>query len=121
MSLIKRMRKQKAVYWKRGTSPNKYGAFSYDAPVEIACRWDDRIENKMGADDDIESSRATVYVDRDMLPGDMLKLGAIESATPEDPTTATDAFEVIAMTRVKNFRNTETLYIAHLSWRILTQ
>lgn len=113
MSIIRRMRKQTAVYWQRQTA-DAYGRFSFAAPVEISCRWDDYNGEVVNAQGQVFESIATVYVDRDMNIGDRLMLGDLESDTPSDPMLATTSFEIRRMEKIGNFRVTEFLRIAYL-------
>lgn len=113
MSLIVTMRQQKAVWWKRLT-PNEEGEFTYDAPVEIDCRWEDVAQEFMNSKGQKEMSKATVYVDRLMEVGDRLKEGAIDSNTTVSPLTDNDAFEIQRFDKMPNRRNTETLLTAIL-------
>lgn len=114
MSLITRMRRQAAVYWKRLT-PDEWGAFSYDTPVEIECRWDDSNEEFRDAKGETLTSRATVYPDRVVYPGDIMLKGEQESDTPNDPTTLDDTFEVKRFDSMPNLKATEFLYVAYLA------
>jgi hypothetical protein len=113
MSIIKRMRRQTAVWWARGV-PDRYGKFSFSAPVEIKCRWDgsgSEFRNKGGQ---IEISAATVYPDRVLKIGDELMLGDLESDTPEDPSELKEAFEIMKFETTPNLKATEFLYTAYL-------
>jgi hypothetical protein len=109
MSVIKRMRRQKAIWWARLT-PNKFGKYSFADPVEISCRWDDGGEEVRDATGQNFIPRATVYVDRVIAVGDRLKKGELESDTPDDPLEAGEAYEVKRFATNPNFRNTENLY-----------
>lgn len=113
MSLISRMRRQEGVYWERLT-PDQFGRFSYATPIEIKCRWDDSSAEYRDNRGEKALSQATVYVDRLMKAGDMLKKGELDSDTPADPTTLVDAFEIKGFEQTPNLRATETLYTAHL-------
>lgn len=113
MSIITRMRKQKAVYWKRLTA-DQYGRYTFATPVEIDCRWDDLGEESRDAEGQVIMSNATVYPDRVMYEGDKLKKGALESDTPDDPSELTDAHEIQRFAETPNLKNTETLYTAFL-------
>lgn len=108
------MRKQKAVWWARSDTSNQYGAFTFAAPVEIPCRWDDCGEEFRNTDGQTEMSNATVYPDRIMKPGDKLLKGELESDTPDDPKELTTAFEIKKFEQIPNLRNNETLFIAYL-------
>jgi hypothetical protein len=83
---------QTAVYW---ANPHEdgYGGKTFDAPVEIACRWEDKIQimgstaatNVVGFS---ELSRALVFVTQDVDEGGMLYLGTLDeldSDQAEDP------------------------------------
>lgn len=113
MSIIKRMRKQKAVYWKRLTA-DKHGRFSYDYPIEVSCRWDDDQQEFRNQQREALVSQSVVYPDRAMFVGDMLKRGEMGIGTLDDPTEDQDAFEIQAFTHTPNLRATETLFTAYL-------
>jgi len=114
MSVITKMRKQNAVWWQRSATPDRFGKFSFAAPVEVDCRWDDTIEEFVDAKGETRAGRATVYVDRIMAPGDRLQRGAIDSDTPDDPLTVTTAYEIRRFDQNPNFKATETLLTAFL-------
>lgn len=113
MSVIKKMRKQTAVYWARTTSDH-YGRFSYQPPVEVKCRWDDTIQEFVNATGEKQASRAVAYVDTIMVPGDRIKRGVLETDTPLDPLSIDDAFEIRRFDQIPNFRATETLLVAYM-------
>lgn len=113
MSIIAKMRKQTAVWWERG-SPDRYGKFAFAAPVEVACRWDDTAQEFLAFNGEKRVSRAVVYVDRIMKPGDRLMRGDLESDTAEDPLTLNEAFEIHRFDQNPNIKATETLLTAFL-------
>lgn len=113
MSIIKRMRRQKAVWWQR-LSPDEYGEFSYAVPVEVSCRWDDTAQEFLDPKGETQTSRSVVYVDRLMTVGDRLKRGELESDTADDPSEEAEAFEIRRFDQNPNLRNTETLLTAFL-------
>ncbi len=76
MSLIKRMRKQKAVWWRK-SSINRFGDVVWSDPVEIACRWTDISEQVLDPKGEVFVSRSFVYVDRHLQIGDRLRLGTL--------------------------------------------
>jgi len=114
MSIIKKMRKQKAVWWARLETPDQYGAYSFAAPVEIDCRWDDSGTEFRNGVGQTEMSSATVYPDRVLHKGDKLKKGELESDTPDSPLDLLLAFEIQRFDETPNLKNTETLYTAYL-------
>ncbi len=115
MGLIKRMRKQNAVLWTRSTTSDKYGRFTYDAPIEIKCRWEDIVEEFRDSKGQSVFSKSLVYVDRIVKVGDMVRRGAIGDSEPADPTTLPEtAFEIQRFDQLPNLKNKETLLTAFL-------
>lgn len=114
MSIIKKMRKQDAVWWKRQPSPDRFGEFTFDPPVAIRCRWDDSVVEFLDAQGERQISRSVVYVDRIMSPGDMLREGEMLSDEPEDPLSITTAHEIKRFDKTPNLKATETLLTAYI-------
>lgn len=114
MSIITKMRKQTAVWWERSSTPDRYGAFSYAEPVEVECRWDESGMEYRDTKGQTVMSNSTVYVDRIMKIGDMLREGEIDSAEPSDPTTVDTAREIQRFDKNPNIKATETLLTAFL-------
>ena len=114
MSVIKKMRKQHAVWWQRVSAPDVFGRYSYLPPVEVECRWDDAIEEVVNVKGEKVLSQSVVYVDRIMAPGDYLSRGTLDSDTPDDPTEASGASEIQRFDQNPNFKATETLLTAYL-------
>jgi len=114
MSIIKKMRKQTAVWWARSASVDRFGKYTYDEPVEIKCRWDTKGVEFRDNKGQTVMSDSTVYPDRVLVVGDMLMEGDLESDTASDPTTETTAYEIKRFDKTPNIKNTETLYTAYL-------
>jgi hypothetical protein len=113
MSLITRMRKQKAIYWARSTI-DQYGRFTFAEPVEIKCRWDDEAAQFLTPKGEEQVSRSKVYVDRDMEPGDRLQLGELASSTPDNPLDSQDSFEIRQFAKNPDLKAREFLRTAIL-------
>lgn len=114
MSVIKKMRRQRAVYWEQN-GIDRYGKLSYLKAVEIRCRWDDGVVDARSAEGATLSFNATVYVDREMKVGDMLKKGELESAdNHNNPTSDPEAKRIQRFSITPNFKATENLYTALL-------
>lgn len=113
MSFMTRVRKQKAVWWARSTK-DRFGKYSFAEPVEVSCRWDDTAQEFLDYQGELQASRALVYPDRVMVPGDRLMLGELESDTPVDPMSIRTAYEIRRFDQNPNFRATETWYTAYL-------
>src|SRR2546430_1853690 len=102
MSIITKMRKKKAVLWRRLT-PDKYGKFTFDLPVEIACRWEDVAQEFMDHVGEKSLSQSVVYVDRVIKIGDRLMKGELTSSVPDDPL-LTESFEVKQFNQLPNLK-----------------
>lgn len=88
--------KQTALYW--GTPvKDGYGSFSYADPVEIYCRWEDKIEVITDSDGKEYVSKSQVYVLQDVDEDGYLYLGDLDdldSAAEESPETVTGAYRI---------------------------
>ena len=113
MSVISRMRRQRAVWWRR-IGNNSDGSPNLDTPVEIRCRWDDEaaqiIDPITGT---TKAAQSIVYVDRVVTPGDFLVL-KLESELSGTDAVANGAREIMQVDKNPNFRNSETLITAYL-------
>jgi hypothetical protein len=114
MSLIKKMRRQIAVWW-ASTGVDRHGDESYAVPVEIKCRWEDSSEEFLDAEGQRQMSNAIVYVDRDTPNGGVLMLGTLDDITdPINVKENTGAWEIRKFDNLPNIRATEFLKTAIL-------
>lgn len=87
---------QTVVYWGNPT-PDGYGSFTFDSPVEISVRWENRTElfiDRTGAE---SKSFAIVYLGQDVDVGGWLFLGElddIDSGLTDTPHLVPDAREI---------------------------
>lgn len=121
MSIIKRMRKQDAVYWalasveSGGDDFDDYGQPILTDPVEVKCRWEDKSEEFVAANGTKMLSHAVVYVDRDVDVGGVLMLGELTDITDADNVRENaGAWEIKRFDKIPNLRATEFLRIAFL-------
>lgn len=70
---------QQATYW-APLGNDGFGGLSYDAPVLVRCRWQERVTLVRNAQGKEVPSRAVVYVDRKMVPQGLLILGDFTAA-----------------------------------------
>lgn len=120
MSLITKMRKRKAVWWRR-LGRDKFMNWSYAAPVEIDCRWDDITTEFVDPQGDTKISRSVVYVDRDMTPGDVLFFGTKTSdhddylgGAGKSPERFPNAYSIKQFSKIDNLKATEQLRTVYL-------
>lgn len=84
MSLIKKMRKEYALYWQVKNN-DSFGKPFYLDPVIIQCRWEDVSVQFVNKNGEVSYSKSTIYVDRDMKTSDyLLYLGKTAPSTIED-------------------------------------
>lgn len=114
MSLIKDMRRQRAVYWARSNTPDEFNQFGFADPVQIKCRWVDKNEQFLNSTATAIVSRSIVYTDRRVREGDWLRLGHLDTGEPADPRTADGAMEVKAFEALPDIDAKETLFRAIL-------
>lgn len=116
MSLISRMRRQKAVLWAQGSQkPDDYGNPTTGNAVEIACRWEEKSEKFINFNGEEEVSKSVVYVDRELKKGDLLRFGPLSSVTnPANARNNDGVWEVKGFASVPNLKCTENLLTAYL-------
>ena len=91
---IASMLNQRAVYWPP-LPPDDNGAPTWDAPVEVVCRWQDIAVNFVLPNGEIGTSSAIVFLERDVAEQGVMLLGRLASVTnPSDPKSNVGAWEV---------------------------
>jgi hypothetical protein len=114
VSLITRMRKQAAVYWGPPVDDGD-GGFTYPAPVEITCRWDETKGMAKDLKTHDEVSNSTVYVDRDVEINGYLFLGSLsEVDEAAKPTAIEGARRIEGFQKIPNLKATEYLRVVTL-------
>lgn len=75
-AIIERQYKQTTVYWGNPQSDGQ-GGFTFDDPVEIACRWEDIRQVVTDNKGNSVVSRAVIYVKQDLDEEGMIYLGTL--------------------------------------------
>lgn len=117
MSIIKKMRKQDAVYWPL-EGRDDFNSPEYGNPVDVVCRWED--VNEAFTDDKGEErqSKAKVYTDIIVEPGGLMMLGTIEELEYfNEPFKNEGVYEIQRFDRLPNLKAKEFLQIAYLGVR----
>ncbi len=65
-----------AVWWTNPV-PDGYGRYTYDAPVEIPCRWEWRQQQYKDKNGDLQMCDGVVYTTANVKPGDALFYGSL--------------------------------------------
>lgn len=114
MSIIKKVRKQDAVYWPP-LGVDRNGKPTYGTPIQIKCRWDDRNELMTGPDGEQFVTKSQVMVDRVLKIKGRLMLGELPDPVPVDYNPLQDGSgEIRILQNIPNMRATEHLRIAIL-------
>jgi len=121
MSIIERMLKQTAVYWppageeSSGEDFDGYGRPISTAAYEILCRWEEKSEQFLDSDNNIQISNAIVYVGEDVRKGGYLFLGELTDLEDVDnPQDNDNAWEIMKFEKNPNLKATKFLRTAYL-------
>ena len=107
MRIIKKVLKMRAAYWEP-EAPDDQGNRTFAEPVEIKCRWEERVQEFTGTNNEAMLSNAVVYVDRDVLLLGVLKL--LEAGdTLSGLTSTTDPFANDKAWEIKRFDKLPTI------------
>jgi hypothetical protein len=100
---------QTAVYWGNPVKDG-YGGFTFDAPVEIVCRWEDRIGQFTSNKGEQIYSKSEVYTLQDLEEDGWLFLGTLADISGEDDTGAPkdidNAYEIKRFDKLPIFGST---------------
>jgi hypothetical protein len=112
IQFIEKVCVQTAVYW-GNPRPDGHGGTIFDAAVEIACRWDSKVEligdKGTTATGKVVVSKAQLLVTQDVQEQGWVYLGILDdlnSAQIGDPKEVDGAYEIKAFEKVPLFRST---------------
>ena len=108
-SFIRRVCVQTAIYW--GNPQNDgYGGFTYDSPVEIPCRWVDKVRVMTDNTGVQITSRAEVLLTQQVDMNGYMYLGSLDDFEFDmditDPRTVDGAYSIYNTTTTPLFRST---------------
>jgi len=108
------MLKQKAVYWEPiGFGPS--GEPTFDAPVQIKCRWEDTSEVFIDGQGVNQVSNSIVYVDRDVKVQGQLWFGKLnELSSQNTPALNPGAYAIRKFDRIPDLKVKKFLRLAYL-------
>ena len=102
---------QTCTYWAPTETRDLGGKRTYDAPVQHACRWEDRTEmyqDKQG-EEKISKSKVFLIVDLDLDGYVMLGTSAAS-----DPTVLPEAYEIQQKSKIPDLRSVTSLVTLYL-------
>jgi len=99
--LVTRTSKQTAVYWGNPVEDGEGGS-SFDAAVEIQCRWESQSEIVKDQDGNELVSTARVYVLQDLDENGYLYLGTLDDldSNPDEPRDVDGALRIILTDKI---------------------
>lgn len=103
--------KQVTTYWPKSDTSD-FGQESFGAPVKIFGRWSDRAEAVRKSTGEEVTSRAIVFLDRDISPEGYLAKG--DWTSEDDPTVVAEAYPIVAFGTIPDVRYMETERRAYL-------
>jgi len=111
MSIYTRNMRQDATYWAPG-GLDLDGQVSFDDPITVKCRWEDKNEMVRDTNGDEFVSTAQVFTAQAVERRGYLAKG--DQTATADPRTLDDAHEIKQIGSIPNLRNTKELLTAWL-------
>ena len=115
LSFIRKVCVQTAVYWGNPV-PDGFGGFTFDEPVEIKCRWEDKIRTFTNLNGIETASKAMILSPVDLCHQGWVFLGTLEdvytlldvdsSNITINPKDVQGAYEIVAIDKTPLFRST---------------
>jgi hypothetical protein len=105
---------QTAVYW-NSPVPDGYGGWTWAAPVEIACRWQDSSDKSVTITGENDFDGFMLWTETVMRLGGVLYLGNLTDLTPSersDPTILNNFIRIKKTLILRSTRNERKLYKA---------
>ena len=93
---------QDAVLW-TDAGEDRYGREKISAAVDIKVRWEVDEQNEITDDGEVERRNVTVFVDREIAEGSLMRLGTIATL----PNPVTNVFEVVTYREIPDIKGCE--------------
>jgi hypothetical protein len=101
---------EQAVYW-AAVGFDRYGMPTYDSPVELTVRWNDKQDETLDAKGNTILTDVEVIVSQNLVPGSLMRLGLLDE-TPDPPD---QLKQVVGFNSTKDVRGRETFRSAKLA------
>ena len=107
-TVFKKQLAQTAILWINPT-PDGYGGVTFNDGIDIKVRWEDKNELFVDQQGKTSTSRAQVFVDRDIAIGSYLMLGSVNdlASGTDEPFLNQTAYEVRSFDKVPDIRATK--------------
>jgi hypothetical protein len=117
MALLKKMRKQNAVYWspKTGaTAYDKHGQRQWNTGVQLKVRWQLEENEVQKPDGERVMTQNKVFAGEDIALGGVMWLGLLAAADDSNPLQNSGAGIVMKFANIPTLRNDDNVRIAYL-------
>lgn len=108
-SSIRQMCTQTAVYWAPGALDGM-GGRTYEDPVEISCRWEDKSRMIQAKDGLVNVNEALVYSTTEMAEFGMLYLGSLIDLDSSMDPKETEAWSIKVISKFPSMRGTTDVF-----------
>jgi len=109
-NVIKKFAVQTAVYWATPTNDGD-GNMTYDSPVEILVRWDDKTQVVTDSSGKERTSNAEILTNQEMVEEEFLYNGSLADFPSgqdlSNPKTVEGAYEIITKMKVPAVKSTD--------------
>lgn len=106
MTFVTRGLNQTLTYWGSPVYDGR-GGYTYDSPITINGRWEDRTEIFIDGAAKEKRSQAVVFVDRDVEEEGYLALGDWTDSAYDDPVDCNSALKIKAFKKIPNVKATD--------------
>lgn len=111
MTLDTRHLREDVTHWPISGSDG-YGGFTFNSPVKLKGRWEEKAVLFLSANNEEQVSEAVVFVDTEVAAGDYLGRGDLTATS--DPTTIADTRRIRQYQRTTDLRNLRSIRKAYL-------
>lgn len=117
MGTLNRFLNQTAVYWANPVNDG-FGGYSYDDPVEVSCRWADKIERVEDPNGNEVFAESIIYSTSILKFGEYMYLGELtdmdSASQPTDSDVSGDARRIVMRSMVPSIKADVKLYKYYL-------
>ncbi len=98
------------VYW-APNGPDKYGQQTFRTPVEVVCRWEDRVEEDLKSPDNKATIKTWVFTIKPLRELGAIKRGKLSQVTDQaEPFKNSNTFEIRTVKEIDSLDNDQVLY-----------
>lgn len=103
---------QTVVYWEK-SSVDDYGEPTISSGVELSVRWERETNEVLSPTGETINTDITLTVDQELVVGSLVWYG-IEEDLPDDVTTTTNLYQVVAYEEIPDVKNRVASKVAYL-------